>query len=250
VIIFYGVKEFPIEAWRALRDELDPQRRVLWMATVMPGYDDTRLGRTAQDNFAVDRQDGADYLRVWQGAIATRPEMIMITSWNEWLEGSQIEPSVSYGDLYLRLTRQMVEEYHRAIGLAPALSTPSTGAFFAEVGGGQGGIPRLVRDDGSQGDWQRAREIRLRWLTDAAILQVYMTPGSVDAAIERYGLPMSRPERRGPFVVQRFQHIAFQHWVEEVPGMPPRGSVTPVLAGKLVKQLGMIPPEATRPASP
>jgi hypothetical protein len=372
VIIFYGVKEFLIEAWRALRDELDPQRRVLWrgegdvftylqvfdgihpfsiawsadpvrqlasyanrtraypgklwMATVIPGYDDTRLGRTAPNNFAVDRQDGAYYLRVWQGAIAIRPELIMIASWNEWLEGSQ---SVSYGDLYLRLTRQMVEEYHRAMGLAPALLPPSTCAFFAEAGGGQGGyaitdeggigfwtsfqalggvaalgyplshrfqrdgyvyqatqvgvlqwrpelgravlantfdwlseaghdewllaqagIPRPVRDDGSQGDWQRAREIRQRSLTDAAILQAYLTPGSVDAAIEHYGLPMSRPERRWPFVVQRFQRIAFQHWVEEVPGMPPRGSVAPVLAGELLKPLGMIPPEAARPASP
>ena len=35
------------------------------------------------------------------GAIATQPAFVTNTSWNEWMEGSQVEPSSSYGDLYL-----------------------------------------------------------------------------------------------------------------------------------------------------
>ncbi|HEY3110337.1 MAG TPA: endo-1,3-alpha-glucanase family glycosylhydrolase [Chloroflexota bacterium] len=85
----------------------------LWVATVMPGYDDTRLGR--RDGFKVDRQGGAYYRRMWRGAIATRPAIVSITSWNEWPEGSYIEPSQLHGDLYLRLTREMVDAYRATL---------------------------------------------------------------------------------------------------------------------------------------
>ena len=101
----------------------------LWMATVMPGYDDTRLGRGAA-GFAVDRQNGAYYRKVWQGAIATHPDLVQITSWNEWFEGHQIEPSRTYGDLYLQITKQESDAYRAAMG-APAepVSPPAgTGA--------------------------------------------------------------------------------------------------------------------------
>jgi hypothetical protein len=85
----------------------------LWVATVMPGYDDTHLGRSA--GFAVDRQGGAYYEELWKGAIATHPAFVMVTSWNEWMEGHQIEPSKSYGDLYLQLTRDESRLYRASL---------------------------------------------------------------------------------------------------------------------------------------
>ncbi len=85
----------------------------IWMATVMPGYND-KLVNGAQ-GFAVDRQNGAYYTTMWAGAIATNPDVVSITSFNEWVEGSYIEPSKSYGDLYLQLTRQMVTKYQNAL---------------------------------------------------------------------------------------------------------------------------------------
>jgi hypothetical protein len=297
----------------------------IWMATVMPGYDDTRLGRP--NGFAVDRRGGAYYTSVWQGAIATHPDIISITSWNEWLEGTQIEPSRSYGDLYLRLTKQMSDQFKAVPASSTSNSTQSaTTACFPQAAQGKGvycvtddggilfddafqwyggvnalgypstqrfqmggliyqatqgavlqwrpdyghavlantfewftdagkddyllavdGIPKPIRDDGSGGDWQRARQIRLSWLTDDAIRQKFLSAGSLDQAINLYGLPMSRPERHGPFVVQRFQRIAFQHWVDSVPGMPPPGSVVRVLGGDILKQVGMIPAGAAQP---
>jgi hypothetical protein len=81
--------------------------RKLWIATVMPGYDDSRLLDRA-DRFARAREDGAYYRRTFAGAVATNPDMISIHSFNEWVEGHQIEPSVTYGSLYLDLTRELV----------------------------------------------------------------------------------------------------------------------------------------------
>ncbi len=103
----------------------------LWMATVMPGNDDTHLGRA--DGFKVDRRDGAYYTTVWQGAIATHPDLIQITSFNEWFEGHQIEPSRTYGDRYLQLTKRESDAYRAAMGApaestSSAASTPSTAA--------------------------------------------------------------------------------------------------------------------------
>jgi hypothetical protein len=116
------------------------------------------------------------------------------------------------------------------------------------------GVPPAILDDGSNGDWQKARQVRLSWLTDPKIsAQLLVKPGggawSVDDAIQVYGLPMSRPEKRGPFIVQRFQRIAFQLWVDAVPGMPAPGTVVGVLGGDMLKQSGVIPADALNAVS-
>ena len=80
--------------------------RKLWVATVMPGYNDLHIqGRS--NRFAHDRRNGAYYRETWQAAISSAPDLIVITSFNEWLEGTQIEPSVSYGGFYLQLTSEL-----------------------------------------------------------------------------------------------------------------------------------------------
>ncbi len=75
------------------------------------------------------------------------------------------------------------------------------------------GIPRPIVDDGSGGDWNKAREIRLGWLTNEAIKAKFLAnpnpranfSWNVDRSIELYGLPMSYPEKHGPFISQRFR---------------------------------------------
>lgn len=77
----------------------------LWVATVMPGYNDLHMeGRPSR--FAHDRRNGAYYRETWQAAMDSAPDLIVVTSFNEWLEGTQIEPSLSYDQLYLELTSE------------------------------------------------------------------------------------------------------------------------------------------------
>ena len=88
-----------------------------------------------------------------------------------------------------------------------------------------------------------AQQARLAWLTDRAIAETFannpLELGSLDASIGFHGLPMSRPVRLGPFVVQRFQRTALQHWVEEVEGGQTVGSVVLVNAGDIYRDLAL-----------
>ncbi len=106
------------------------------------------------------------------------------------------------------------------------------------------GIPLPAQDSG--GSWQRVVAERESWLIEPAIAAAYRAGGGYN----RYGLPASLPEQSGPYVVQRFQRYAFQLWVEDVPGMPARGSVVGTLAGALVAEAGIIPAWALVPGEP
>ena len=83
----------------------------IWAAGVIPGYNDTLVpGRTG--TYIVPRNNGSTYQQSWAGAMSSQPDWITITSFNEWFEGSMIEPSVTYGSLYLNETAQYAKQWH------------------------------------------------------------------------------------------------------------------------------------------
>jgi len=92
--------------------------------TVIPGYDDRKV---RQPGLFRAREGGDMYERLWKTAIDLDADSVLITSWNEWHEGTEIEPSAEYGFQYLELTRQLTEKYK---GTAQAEQESS---FSAEV---------------------------------------------------------------------------------------------------------------------
>jgi hypothetical protein len=76
--------------------------------TVIPGYDDTKIRKPG---LRVERFEGKSYVAQWEAAIAARPDWVLITSWNEWHEGSEIEPSVEDGEEYLKLTAEWAKKF-------------------------------------------------------------------------------------------------------------------------------------------
>lgn len=98
----------------------------LFVPAVGPGYDDTRVRPWNKHNVR-DRKNGRYYDRMWQAAVDSEALAVSITSYNEWGEGTQIEPAQKYRspsglpyrdygrytepDVYLQKTREWSDNY-------------------------------------------------------------------------------------------------------------------------------------------
>ncbi len=114
----------------------------LYVPSVIPGFSAKRVGYS--ENTYVAREDGQTYNEQWTAALGTgiQPELVTITSFNEWHEGSIIEPPqfgvndrneytyTDFGTLppegYLDLTHEWVDKFI-------AMSWPSTYRARIEV---------------------------------------------------------------------------------------------------------------------
>jgi len=100
---------------------------LLCAPSIGPGYDAIRADGDSQ---AKPRRGGATYDAMWTAALAAWPNIVTITSYNEWGEGTQIEPARtargyhSYegawglhgraaGTAYLRRTAYWAARFHR-----------------------------------------------------------------------------------------------------------------------------------------
>ena len=75
----------------------------LFVATVSPGYDD-RPSRGTSGNYIPRGAAGERYAATWDAVFASEADWVLVTSWNEWFEGTAIEPSVGAGEVALRQT--------------------------------------------------------------------------------------------------------------------------------------------------
>ena len=83
-VLLFGGALFPRLCDQARRLHL------LCAPSVGPGYD---ARNATGDQRVKPRRDGARYDAMWQGALRSRPDLVTITSYNEWHEGTQIEPA-------------------------------------------------------------------------------------------------------------------------------------------------------------
>lgn len=91
--------------------------------TVIPGYDDTKIRKPG---LAVERYDGDLYRVQWEEAIRANPDWMLITSFNEWHEGSEIEPSREYKERYLDLTAEYAARFKALKQRVPTAATSRT----------------------------------------------------------------------------------------------------------------------------
>jgi len=109
--------------------------------TVIPGYDDTKV---RQPGMAVSRQKGQTYSVLWEEARRAQPDWILITSWNEWHEGSEIESSWEDGNQYLKLTAQYAPDFLAAPtsrrGSTPEIAPAAAAQLQAQFSGSTIGL--------------------------------------------------------------------------------------------------------------
>lgn len=92
--------------------------------TAIPGYDDTKIRKPG---LAVERYGGNLYRVQWEEAIKADPHWVLITSFNEWHEGSEIEPSHEDGDQYLKLTAEYAKRFKASPRAAHHVTSPASG---------------------------------------------------------------------------------------------------------------------------
>ena len=78
----------------------------LTVATVSPGFDDTKI---RPKGTTLPRRDGETYEESWIMLHGLDFDWVLITSWNEWHEGTEIEPSVENGYTALNQTMRQIE---------------------------------------------------------------------------------------------------------------------------------------------
>ncbi|MCI0528131.1 MAG: glycoside hydrolase family 99-like domain-containing protein, partial [Nitrospira sp.] len=89
------------------------------MAPIMPGFNDDNWRPDPQiPSKTLVRAGGENWREQIRAAIQTKSEFLFIQAWNEWHEGSQIEPSAGYKDqfnnpdpyLYLRILAEELDK--------------------------------------------------------------------------------------------------------------------------------------------
>jgi glycoprotein endo-alpha-1,2-mannosidase len=161
--------------------------------TVIPGYDDTKIRRPG---LKADRHAGQTYQTLWEEAIRADPDWVLITSWNEWHEGSEIEPSREDGDQYVRLTGQYAPRF-RAMPPSPAHTSQRSPSARREIAAQlreryRGKTVGILPDFGSEAVFWLAdaglalKELAWKDLLDPAVFNARALPLAVYAAGEHY----------------------------------------------------------------
>ena len=105
--------------------EYAEEHNLIFIPCVGPGYIDTRI-RPWNEKNTRERDDGQYYERMFIKAVNAKADFIGITSFNEWHEGTQIEPAIpktipsftyeNYGEetdpvFYIKKTKELIRKY-------------------------------------------------------------------------------------------------------------------------------------------
>lgn len=110
--------------WKQIHSWAEREDKI-FVASVGPGYNDEGIRPWNAHNTKPRGPNGEYYAAMWERAVAEQADMVAITSYNEWGEGTQIEPVVAKDgyfdyeteggpDAYMRLTLQHATSFREA----------------------------------------------------------------------------------------------------------------------------------------
>ncbi|MBD3177531.1 MAG: hypothetical protein GF320_20360 [Armatimonadia bacterium] len=90
-------------------------------AAVGPGYDHSAV--PGREPLVVEREGGDFYVRNWEDLLSrhprVRPTLVMVETWNELHEGTEVEPTIEYGHQYVYLTKHYADLWREVAYLPP-----------------------------------------------------------------------------------------------------------------------------------
>ncbi|HMP74989.1 MAG TPA: endo-1,3-alpha-glucanase family glycosylhydrolase [Kiritimatiellia bacterium] len=81
------------------------------VGAAMPGFDDTGVWGWGNGPRVIERRGTAQYEEHWREVLEHQPDAVQLITWNDFQEGSTIEPSVEYGFRFLDVTEEWVHRY-------------------------------------------------------------------------------------------------------------------------------------------
>ena len=111
--------------WEQAYDNAGAGTRALRLATVSPGYDDSHLldpARAGNRYRTVERRAGETYRKMMKFVLsrATPPDMVLVSTFNEYHENTHIEASRNHDTLYMHMTREFIRQAKQARNRAEA----------------------------------------------------------------------------------------------------------------------------------
>lgn len=183
----FGVDPYIIKqnAWQGEADSVCEWGGALGLnisacAALGPGYDHSAVpGRTP---LVRDREDGAFYSRSWETLLklnpTRRPKLVMVETWNEFHEGTDVAESAEYGRQYINLTRKYADLFHsgeRVEMVAGPFSNANTVALTLGPDGKASGLRIPSQADGQNERAQVAGRACIRTrTTEWAIRYLYV----------------------------------------------------------------------------
>ncbi len=73
-----------------------------------PGFDDTGVWGWGNGVRIVERRDGDEYAENWDYILRYNPDVVQVATWNDFEEGTTIEPAEGYGFDYIDATERFV----------------------------------------------------------------------------------------------------------------------------------------------
>jgi hypothetical protein len=101
----------------------------LYIPSISPGWDEDKIARAEsrpRPTSPRSRAEGQFLAKAWQAARQTEREIVIISTWNEFMENSHIEPSERYGTRMLETLRDLMG--------APERSMSDPTACYAIIG--------------------------------------------------------------------------------------------------------------------
>lgn len=99
------------EYYTLIKSYMEEGKTTAFGGGVWPGFNDTGVFGWGEGTRIIPDGDDRLYDITWEYVLKNNPGWVSITTWNDWNEGSNIEPGVKRGPKYLKMTADYIARY-------------------------------------------------------------------------------------------------------------------------------------------